>query len=128
MALRIVECPFLQWQGGTTELIWPKEFATADLVYPAPPWESRQRVPVYSIHRVKRLVDHRSALEEVRLCDLLCKALVPQSRTAQMVHLWLKLSVSFQPVLGRGIVSLSRWQIRTDRPARRFVLRLGPKG
>lgn len=36
-----VIAPYLQYQGGTIELIWPEEFATADLVYPAPPYDQR---------------------------------------------------------------------------------------
>jgi branched-chain amino acid transport system substrate-binding protein len=31
----------LQVQNGKPELVWPKEFATAELVYPAPPFEER---------------------------------------------------------------------------------------
>jgi len=31
----------LQYQNGKPELVWPAEFATADLVYPAPPFEER---------------------------------------------------------------------------------------
>lgn len=31
----------LQYQNGKPELAWPAEFATADFVYPAPPFEER---------------------------------------------------------------------------------------
>ncbi len=31
----------VQWQGGRQELVWPREFATASFVYPAPPFRSR---------------------------------------------------------------------------------------
>ncbi len=31
----------VQWQGGRQELVWPKEFATRALAYPATPWRSR---------------------------------------------------------------------------------------
>jgi branched-chain amino acid transport system substrate-binding protein len=31
----------VQWQGGRQELVWPKEFATRTLAYPATPWRSR---------------------------------------------------------------------------------------
>lgn len=31
----------IQWQKGRQELVWPREFATASLVYPAPPWAER---------------------------------------------------------------------------------------
>src|SRR3989475_158886 len=34
----IVQQAFLQWQNGKQELVWPKEFATAPLAYPAPPF------------------------------------------------------------------------------------------
>ncbi len=37
----VVVVPLVQWQEGATELIWPTEFATADFVYPAPPFEGR---------------------------------------------------------------------------------------
>jgi branched-chain amino acid transport system substrate-binding protein len=37
----VVTAPYLQYQGGQIELIWPSEFATADLVYPAPPYDER---------------------------------------------------------------------------------------
>ncbi len=33
--------PFLQYINGKQELIWPLEFATAELVYPAPPYDQR---------------------------------------------------------------------------------------
>ena len=36
-----VSSPILQYQQGKVELVWPKEFATADFVYPAPPWSER---------------------------------------------------------------------------------------
>jgi branched-chain amino acid transport system substrate-binding protein len=37
----VVGSPILQYQNGKVELVWPKEFATADLVYPAPSFEER---------------------------------------------------------------------------------------
>jgi branched-chain amino acid transport system substrate-binding protein len=37
----IVRQAFLQWQNGKQELVWPKEFATAPLAYPAPPFARR---------------------------------------------------------------------------------------
>lgn len=37
----VVGSPILQYQQGKVELVWPTEFATADLVYPAPPFEER---------------------------------------------------------------------------------------
>lgn len=37
----VVTAPYLQYQGGTIELIWPEEFATAELVFPAPPYDER---------------------------------------------------------------------------------------
>jgi branched-chain amino acid transport system substrate-binding protein len=37
----IVQAAFAQWQNGKQELIWPKEFATAPLAYPAPPFAKR---------------------------------------------------------------------------------------
>lgn len=37
----VVQTVFLQWQRGNQELVWPKEFATAPLQYPAPPWAQR---------------------------------------------------------------------------------------
>jgi len=37
----VVMSPFIQWQAGKTELVWPTEHATADFVYPAPPFEER---------------------------------------------------------------------------------------
>ena len=37
----IVQQAFLQWQNGKQELVWPKEFATAPLAYPAPPFAKR---------------------------------------------------------------------------------------
>ncbi len=36
-----VVTPFLQYQGGQIQLVWPEEFATADLVIPAPPFDER---------------------------------------------------------------------------------------
>ena len=32
---------FQQWLKGKQELVWPKEFATAPFVYPAPPFSQR---------------------------------------------------------------------------------------
>ena len=32
---------YLQYQGGQIQLIWPQEFATADLAYPAPAYAER---------------------------------------------------------------------------------------
>ncbi|HEX3177905.1 MAG TPA: amino acid ABC transporter substrate-binding protein [Methylomirabilota bacterium] len=37
----IVQAAFAQWINGKQELIWPKEFATAQLAYPAPPFAKR---------------------------------------------------------------------------------------
>jgi len=37
----IVLGAFLQWLNGKQELVWPKEFATAPLAYPAPPFNKR---------------------------------------------------------------------------------------
>jgi branched-chain amino acid transport system substrate-binding protein len=37
----VVLCPLIQWQAGKQELVWPKEHAKADLLYPAPPFEER---------------------------------------------------------------------------------------
>ena len=37
----IVHQAFLQWQNGRQELVWPKESATAQLAYPAPPFAKR---------------------------------------------------------------------------------------
>jgi len=37
----MVGVAFLQWQRGRQELVWPKEFATAKLQYPALPWDQR---------------------------------------------------------------------------------------
>jgi branched-chain amino acid transport system substrate-binding protein len=37
----IVRQAFLQWINGNQELVWPKEFATAPLAYPAPAFASR---------------------------------------------------------------------------------------
>lgn len=36
-----VSSPILQYQKGKIELVWPKEFATAKFVYPAPPFANR---------------------------------------------------------------------------------------
>jgi branched-chain amino acid transport system substrate-binding protein len=33
--------PLIQWQNGKMELVWPAEQATADFIYPAPPFEER---------------------------------------------------------------------------------------
>jgi len=37
----IVQGAYLQWINGKQELVWPKEFATAPLAYPAPPFSRR---------------------------------------------------------------------------------------
>jgi hypothetical protein len=37
----IVQGVFVQWINGKQELVWPKEFATATLAYPAPPFAKR---------------------------------------------------------------------------------------
>jgi len=37
----VVQSVFLQWLNGQQELVWPKEFATKPLAYPAPPFASR---------------------------------------------------------------------------------------
>jgi branched-chain amino acid transport system substrate-binding protein len=37
----IVQAAFAQWQNGKQELVWPKEYATAPLAYPAPPFAKR---------------------------------------------------------------------------------------
>jgi branched-chain amino acid transport system substrate-binding protein len=37
----VVQGAFLQWINGKQELVWPKEFATAPLAYPAPPYSKR---------------------------------------------------------------------------------------
>ena len=37
-----VPVAILQYQSGRPELVWPAEFATADLVYPAPAYEDRE--------------------------------------------------------------------------------------
>jgi branched-chain amino acid transport system substrate-binding protein len=37
----IVNSVFLQWINGKQELVWPKESATAQLAYPAPPFAKR---------------------------------------------------------------------------------------
>ncbi|MDR7605723.1 MAG: ABC transporter substrate-binding protein, partial [Armatimonadota bacterium] len=31
----------VQWQAGRQELVWPREFATRPLAYPAAPWRNR---------------------------------------------------------------------------------------
>jgi branched-chain amino acid transport system substrate-binding protein len=33
--------PLVQWQNGQLELVWPPEYATAELLYPAPPFDQR---------------------------------------------------------------------------------------
>jgi branched-chain amino acid transport system substrate-binding protein len=33
--------PLVQWQSGKQELVWPEDQATADLLYPAPPFDER---------------------------------------------------------------------------------------
>jgi branched-chain amino acid transport system substrate-binding protein len=33
--------PLMQWQNGKIELVWPKDHATADFLYPAPPFDER---------------------------------------------------------------------------------------
>ncbi len=38
----------LQYQNGKPELIWPAEFATADFVYPAPPFSEREAMDTSS--------------------------------------------------------------------------------
>jgi len=37
----IVQSVFIQWINGKQELVWPKEFQTAPLAYPAPPFAQR---------------------------------------------------------------------------------------
>ena len=37
----IVAQALLQWQNGKQELVYPKEYATAPLAYPAPPFAKR---------------------------------------------------------------------------------------
>jgi branched-chain amino acid transport system substrate-binding protein len=37
----VVQGAFLQWLDGQQELVWPKEFATKPLAYPAPPFSKR---------------------------------------------------------------------------------------
>jgi branched-chain amino acid transport system substrate-binding protein len=37
----IVQGAFLQWLNGKQELVWPKEFQTVPLAYPAPPFSKR---------------------------------------------------------------------------------------
>lgn len=38
----VVQAAFAQWINGKQELIYPKEFATAPIAYPAPPFASRR--------------------------------------------------------------------------------------
>jgi branched-chain amino acid transport system substrate-binding protein len=38
----IVQAAFAQWINGKQELIYPKEFATAPIAFPAPPFASRR--------------------------------------------------------------------------------------
>jgi branched-chain amino acid transport system substrate-binding protein len=33
--------PLIQWQNGQLELVWPEDQATAEFIYPAPPFEER---------------------------------------------------------------------------------------
>jgi branched-chain amino acid transport system substrate-binding protein len=33
--------PLIQWQNGKLELVWPEDQASAELAYPAPPYEER---------------------------------------------------------------------------------------
>jgi hypothetical protein len=37
----IVQPVLVQWLNGKQELIWPKEFATAPIAYPAPAFSKR---------------------------------------------------------------------------------------
>jgi hypothetical protein len=37
----LVANAFAQWQNGKQELVYPKESATAQLLYPAPPFSKR---------------------------------------------------------------------------------------
>jgi branched-chain amino acid transport system substrate-binding protein len=37
----LVQAVFVQWLNGKQELVWPREFATAPLAYPAPPFAKR---------------------------------------------------------------------------------------
>ncbi len=37
----IVRAVFVQWLKGRQELVWPKEFASAEFAYPAPPFSQR---------------------------------------------------------------------------------------
>ncbi len=37
----VVQGAFLQWINGKQEMVWPREFATAPLAYPAPPYSKR---------------------------------------------------------------------------------------
>lgn len=39
-----VPVAILQYQGGKPELVWPAEFATAELVYPAPAYADREAI------------------------------------------------------------------------------------
>src|SRR5439155_18653931 len=57
----IVQQAFLQWQNGKQELVWPKEFATAPLAYPAPPFAKRRsrrgrsgRMPLLEVERLSK--------------------------------------------------------------------------
>jgi hypothetical protein len=36
-----VAAAFAQWQNGKQELVYPKEYATAPVLYPAPPFAKR---------------------------------------------------------------------------------------
>jgi len=38
----------LQVQNGRPELVWPAEFATADVIYPAPPFSEREAMAASS--------------------------------------------------------------------------------
>ena len=37
----VVLSPFVQWQEGKQELVWPTDFATVDFVHPAPAFDQR---------------------------------------------------------------------------------------
>jgi hypothetical protein len=37
----VVQSVFVQWLNGKQELVWPKDFATQPLSYPAPPYSKR---------------------------------------------------------------------------------------
>jgi branched-chain amino acid transport system substrate-binding protein len=41
----IVTTPILQYQEGKVQVVWPSDFITSPLVYPAPPLEGRPPVP-----------------------------------------------------------------------------------